>query len=502
MLQPGTATSPVIAHAPGWLERFDAFAADFFRSKDVPGGAVALVHGGQTAYARAFGHQDVAKGVQARTDTLFGLASLSKSFTALTVLALQAQGVLHLNDPVTRHLPGFSYPGLNEAEPVRLWHLASHTAGLPPLRGLDYAIYQGCQDKERRASNGRDYSGAPPLGTYADLLAYLATPPGERRALPGPGRFVSYSNEGVALLGAVIEAATGRPFPEVFQAEVAGPLGLEGATFDGAAAAATGRLTTFYTEGEGGPEATAKDEIPAYLGTGALLASVDDLARYLRFLLAGAAGGAAGGLALSPTLLEELWKGRAWSAPFTRYALGWSVLRGFRAEGGPWAGRGFGAGLTLVRHGGSLTGVSAHQGFVPELDLGIAVLTNLDDVAVSRLWAAALNAYLGLPLGSSVYPTPPEEARPCPELARSLAGVYSSGEPWGRLELRLEEDDSLQGLTGESATRSGALALLDESEFVLVSDDGAWDGGRFLYGPLGHAPLAVQLGARWYDREG
>lgn len=502
MLQPSVAPAPVRSHAAGWLERFDEFARAFYASREVPGGAVVVVHRGETVYARAFGQRDREAGLEARTDTVFGLASLSKSFTALTVLALQARGVLDLDDPVTDHLPGFGYPGLNEREPVRLWHLASHTAGLPPLRGLDYALYHGAADKARRAANGRDYSQAPVLDGYEALLAYLADPPGERRALPGPGRFVSYSNEGVALLGAAIESATGRPFPEVFAEEVAQPLGLTGAGFDTAAAAASGRLTAFYTEGEGGVERVARDELPAYLGTGSLLASVEDLAAYLGYLLRGLREGGDARLPLPRALLAELTRGRAWSAPYTRYGLGWAVLAGFRAQGGAWPEPGFGPGFTLVRHGGSLTGVSAHQGFVPELDLGVAVLANQDDVAVSRLFTAALNAYLGLPLTSSLFPALPSSARPEPGLARALAGVYASGEPWGRLELRLEDDGSLLGLSGESASPSGRLALLNESEFVLVGEEGAWDGGRFLFGAHDPAPVAVQLGARWYDREG
>src|SRR5690606_23465087 len=109
MLQPSVAPAPVRSHAAGWLERFDEFARAFYASREVPGGAVVVVHRGETVYARAFGQRDREAGLEARTDTVFGLASLSKSFTALTVLALQARGVLDLDDPVTDHLPGFGY---------------------------------------------------------------------------------------------------------------------------------------------------------------------------------------------------------------------------------------------------------------------------------------------------------------------------------------------------------------------------------------------------------
>jgi len=105
------------------------------------------------------------------------------------------------------------------------------------------------------------------------------------------------------------------------------------------------------------------------------------------------------------------------------------------------------------------------------------------------------------------------------ELLERLAGVYASGEPWGRLELRVEAlgDGTEPGpgpvrrlvaYTGEERERSGAVALLGPdlpagpgaAEFVLVGENGAWDGGRFHLGADGR-PYAVQHSLRWYDRE-
>lgn len=85
--------------------------------------------------------------------------------------------------------------------------------------------------------------------------------------------------------------------------------------------------------------------------------------------------------------------------------------------------------------------------------------------------------------------------------ATQLAGLYASGEPWGRLELRVDAAGELTAFAGEDATPSGVLALLNEREFVLVGESGAWDGGRFHFDTGGSRRAeAVQFGLRWYDR--
>ncbi len=481
----------------GWLERFDAFSGEFMTRHKVPGAAVTIVHEGETAYGRAFGERDREAGAPAAMDTLFGLASVTKAFTALTLLNLEARGLLRLDDPVTRYLPSFTYPGFVPEAPVRVWHLASHTSGLPPVRGLDYAVYPSQVGDPSDAYNTRDYTNAPRVDDYPALLAYLAS--GTRPALAHPGGVVSYSNDGYGLLGAVIEAATGEAYPAVVRREVLGPLGL-GAGFDTAEARATGRLTELYTSTPSGEviHSPQWEEAPAYLATGFLKASADDLSAYLKYLLAPAPGR----LAVSPEAVGQLWRPRAWAEHLTSYGLGWMLRERFN-------------GLTLRRHGGSLKGISSHVGMVPELGLGIAVLTNLDEVPVKRLWFAAVNAYLGLPLGAAPFA---HGAQPTTDEAELLAGVFDSGEPWGRLEL-VRDGESLRALSGETASDIGVVELLPNGEFVVADETGPWDSGRFVWdgapvdppsargggvteerGVRVGKPGAVQFGMRWYDR--
>lgn len=483
--------------APAWLADYDAFLRDLFAANRVPGAAVCVTQGDTVVYARGFGWRDREARLPVTTRTVFGLASLTKSFTALTALVLEARGVWTLQDPVARHLPGFGYPGL-DPETVTLEHLLSHTSGLPPLRALDYALRADQRGDPSFVYVDRDTRQDPDVGDYERLMAYMRR--GERPALAGPGEVVSYSNEGVALVGAAIERVTGRPYPEVLASEVLAPLGMTSTTFDPDAASATGDSATLYTPTrEGVVRSPTWSRAPAYLGTGFLKSSAEDLSRYLRFLAAG--DGAA--LGLPEGRLAELTRPRGWSQPGVSYALAWGVRRH--------------EGVTVVRHGGSLKGVSSSQGFVPELGLGVAVLMNVDDAPALRAWYGAVNLALGDAADRPFYGDGHEAleaASPDAPVLRSLAGVYSSGEPWGRLEVRVQQAADgagryeLAAYAGEDRDDVGRIALLGAglpdgagtAEFVLVGVNGAWDGGRFHVGADGRA-FAVQHSTRWYDRQ-
>ena len=491
--------------ALAWLPEFDAFAQSTLTAKNVPGTAVLIVQDGRVVYRRGFGWRDREARLPATAATVFGLASLSKSVTALTALALVARGRLGLDERVADLLPGFDYPGLTLAEDgrhdVRLWHMLSHTTGVPPLRALDFALKSNQSGDPADVYSTRDYSGAPGVADYEELLAYLRT--GERPALAKPGEVASYSNECVALVGAIIERVSGRPFPEVAAELVFEPLAMHTATYSSASAKATGNVATLYTHDPAGAviRSPVWNESAAYLGTGFLKASVDDLGRYLGFLLA--AHGTA--LGIDAALLAELIRPRAWAAPGAGYGLGWNVRRQGGNDGD----------LTIVRHGGSLKGIASALGFVPELGLGIAVLTNVDDAPAARIWQGALNLALGDEPTKALYDgfeyrLLEEPGRQADELA-TLAGVYASGEPWGRLELEPEMVGEgsravtyLQAYAGDEREPVGRVALLDDGEFVLLTlEDGrevAWDGGRFHFDAEGKA-VAVQHGLRWYDRE-
>ena len=459
-----------------WLNEVQGYARAFFKNEGIPGGALVTVQEGEVILADGFGHRDFASDQPATPDTIFGVASLTKSFTALALLLLEAEGKLSLEDPVRRYLPTFRYPGLGEDDGanVTLRHLASHTSGVPSLPGLSYAL-RPSQKGDPGEPYLRDYpADTPTLQSHNELLTFLATHPAP--PLAEPGQQISYQNDCYGLLGAVIETASGMPYGAFVEQRVLAPLGMTRSTFSPAQAEALGNVTTLYAEDpEGQVFASPQwEHAPAHLATGFLKSTTNDLGRYLQFLLEPESFD----LPLTADQVRRLYAPNAWCGPDTAYGLG-LMTQDYH-------------GVTLVRHGGSLKGVSSHLGFVPKKKLGVAVLANSEDKPVSRLWLAAVNGALGLELETPFYKPPAQEA-PLSE-KKKLVGGYRSLEPWGKLEVWLE-GDKLLTRRGEQLTEGGRLWLAPNGEFFVEAGPG-YDAGRLRLDSAGKVQ-GVQLGTRY-----
>ena len=292
---------------------------------------------------------------------------------------------------------------------------------------------------------------------------------------------MSYQNDVYGLLGAVIETVSGVPYAQFVEAQILAPLGMTRSTFDLTAAEALGNVTTLYAEDPRDQVYASPqwEQAPAHLATGFLKASAHDLGRYLNFLL----NPASSKLPISPEQVRQLWTPRAWCAPQTSYGLGLTIRPNYH-------------GVTLVRHGGGLKGVSSHLGFVPEHNLGVAVLSNLEDKPVSRVWLAAVNAVLGLELETPLYTLPTHEA---PLAAKqNLAGRYRSLEPWGKFDVRLE-DETLFARSGKELAEAGRVWLAPNGEFFVGSGP-HYDAGRVVWDYVGDV-RGVQLGMRFLARQ-
>ncbi len=464
-----------------WKTQFQTYAETFFETEGMPGGAVTIVQGGEVVFAQGFGLRDVAAGEAATSDTIFGIASLTKSFTALALLLLEAEGRLKLQAPLRTYLSNFRYPGLgrDHGADVTLLHAASHTSGIPSLPGLSYAL-RPSQLGDPGERYLRSYpEGVPTLQSTADLLAFLAAQTEPPVALPG--QLMSYQNDVYGLLGAVIETVSGVPYAQFVEAQILAPLGMTRSTFDLTAAEALGNVTTLYAEDPRDQVYASPqwEQAPAHLATGFLKASAHDLGRYLNFLL----NPASSKLPISPEQVRQLWTPRAWCAPQPSYGLGLTIRPNYH-------------GVTLVRHGGGLKGVSSHLGFVPEHNLGVAVLSNLEDKPVSRVWLAAVNAVLGLELETPLYTLPTHEA---PLAAKqNLAGRYRSLEPWGKFDVRLE-DETLFARSGKELAEAGRVWLAPNGEFFVGSGP-HYDAGRVVWDDVGDV-RGVQLGMRFLARQ-
>lgn len=161
-----------------------------------PGAAVLVLQYGHVSYVGAFGLRDPARKLPVRPDTYFEIGSITKQFTAASILQLQEAGKLQIDKPLADYLPDAPH-----AREVTLRQLLAHTSGLHDY--LDLPADQTDRLVTRPVS-------------YADLIARVASLPLDFK----PGSRWAYSNTGYLLLGKVIEVVSGEPYRDYLQRHI------------------------------------------------------------------------------------------------------------------------------------------------------------------------------------------------------------------------------------------------------------------------------------------
>ena len=130
-------TKPSEAQITAAVGKLDGIAADVMRRTGIPGMAVAVVHGGKVVYARGFGVREVGKPEKIDPDTVFQLASVSKSIGSTCVAKAVTDGVVKWTDPVTKYLPDFKLFDPEVTKMVTIGDFYAHRSGLPGAVGDD-----------------------------------------------------------------------------------------------------------------------------------------------------------------------------------------------------------------------------------------------------------------------------------------------------------------------------------------------------------------------------
>ncbi len=454
----------------------------------IPGLALGLVAGDRTVLARGFGFRDVAARAPATVHTIFGIASMTKSFVAMALLRLAEHGALRISDPVVRHLPGFRTPEPRRTAKITLAHLLSHSSGLPPLPSIYYTAARSLSRDPpydprvaRRVGIDPDH---PPIDTYEGLLDYLAT--ARYRLLGPPGAQFSYSNEGYGLLGAVIERTSGERFERYLEEEVLRPAGMRHTMFDTGIMLREPEVTTLYSPNWHRPKGRLVAsqewwEDASLRAAGSLRTHVADLMRYVGIYLHG--GRAGRERILSSASLEEMLRPRIEVAPGVAYGYGLAILPDYH-------------GHLVAYHGGGLKGVASEFAVLPRDGIGGAVLANADGAPSHLALHAGINRLLGLPLATPFEEVPRGRRHPGP--LGEYAGWYASGEGiWCRIRpqragLRLD----FRGI--EYIDQGLRLRPVGDDGFALRKG-GESRYFRFLRDERGKV-RSVHLGWRWVRR--
>ncbi|MGQ3012163.1 MAG: serine hydrolase domain-containing protein [Flavobacteriales bacterium] len=175
----------------------------------VPGILMAVRQPGQPLWCGASGMADLHNGVELRPCNYTRVGSTVKTYTAVSILKLQEEGKLHLDDPLGKYLDETQLKQLENAEKVSIRQLLNHSAGM----------YNYIQNLEFQTASTNDLIRE---WHADDLLAYAR----KKKAYFAPGEDLIYSNTHYILLGMVIEKIEGKPFYEVFDEKIFTPLGL------------------------------------------------------------------------------------------------------------------------------------------------------------------------------------------------------------------------------------------------------------------------------------
>jgi CubicO group peptidase (beta-lactamase class C family) len=294
------------------LARIDRHFRPYVDDGRLPGWLVVVARGGRVAHVACYGMRDREQGLPVETDTVWRLASMTKPVTTVAALMLYEEGAYELKDPIARWLPAFENvrvyrsgsplkPDTRAAtEPIRVWHLMTHTAG------LTYGFhYNHPVDAMYRAA-GFEW-GTPAGVDLAGCCAAWAELP----LLFEPGTEFNYSVS-TDVLGHLVEVISGQPLDEFFRARIFEPLGMSETAFWAAEGAGAERLAAAYGANPAGPNApaipitgdAALRPPPMWSGGGGLVGTAGD---YLRFadMLRGR-GALEGARLLSPRMVDYM----------------------------------------------------------------------------------------------------------------------------------------------------------------------------------------------------
>jgi CubicO group peptidase (beta-lactamase class C family) len=276
---------------PARLERIDRLFTRYVDDGRLPGWLITVSRHGKLAHVSACGSRDLEEGLPVETDTMWRIFSMTKPITSVAAMILYEEGGFELNDPVSRYIPAFAsqrvYTGGSDirpvtvpaTEPVRVWHLLTHTSG------LTYGFIRNHPVDAMYRAAGYEW-GSPRDLDLAGCVDQWASLP----LLFQPGSEWQYSVS-TDVLGRLVEVISGQTLEEFFASRILRPLGMTDTAFHADADHAP-RLGPVYTAG---PEGKAV-KLPAFSvghyappryfsGGGGLVSTAADYQRFLHMLV-------------------------------------------------------------------------------------------------------------------------------------------------------------------------------------------------------------------------
>jgi len=331
--------------------------------------AVGVVRNGRLEFFCGHGVADIASNTPITENTVFRIASITKTFTAIAVMQLWEQGLVDLDAPANDYLRAYRLiPAQASFRPATVRHLLTHTSGIREVlhpSGLLKPVF------------GETVKMGRPVPALAEYYR------GGLRVQAEPGTRFAYTDHGFATLGQIVEDVSGQPLEGYFREHIFEPLGMADTSLVRSGLVQS-HLATGYNLGSHGAKAVTDYEVVT-VGGGAAYSTTADMARYVAALLGG--GGNEHGSVLKPATLASMFEAHYQPDPrvpgiglaFDRFNLG---------------------GHLVVGHGGILPGFNSQIFAAPDGGTGVLAFTN--GARLAMLWlpgeiAGLLSQLLGAP---------------------------------------------------------------------------------------------------------
>lgn len=435
-----------------WVQSFEEYAQKLLAEAKVTGTAVGLAEQGELRYFHGFGLADNTADAKALTpDTVFGIGSVTKSFTCVAIMQLQDAGKLSVHDPVIKYLPELHTPNEAYTREMTIHHLMTHTAGFPPLDTLVGAMKRSIVEGEdiKSFSSGLEFDleKAEEINTKEEFMAYIGKLNYE--FLGAPGTEFSYSNDSYAMLGLIIERVSGISYEQFVQDHILVPAGMKNSAFlveDLPEETEVATLFTRKSPKDGGEVYRSPSwwDSPSMRAAGFLKSTIQDLLRYTEIFRTGGMVGE--NRLLSPESVQAMMTPHFSISPFQAYGYGLFVAN---CHDG-----------TLVEHGGAVKGVAAQIFVLPERGLTGAVLMNTDGGPMADLMHGILNATNGRTPNTVPFQYPDYEISV--DALATFTGEYRSSEG-ATVSVEIEENE----LVAKSNGTNIPLRSVGEDSFVM-----------------------------------
>jgi CubicO group peptidase (beta-lactamase class C family) len=387
-------------------------------------GAVLVARDGHVVIAKGYGKANVEGDVPNTPDTEFRIGSVTKQFTAMAVMMLQAEGKLNVKDSVCKYVPDCP----ETWQPITISEVLSHTSGIPNFTG--FLSYPAVRKKPH---------------TPAELVALFKDKPLDFK----PGEKFEYSNSGYVLLGYIIEHVAGESYAKFLQQHIFDPLKMSHSGYDKSHPTARDHAKGYnYTQGAYKPASYVDMSVP--FSAGALYSTVRDLYTWDRALAAGKL--------LPHALHQQMFSPQAKVGSDLSDAMGasgpvhygycWFISREF--------------GHKMYSHEGGIAGFTSLNSWFPKQDVYVIVLDNMSSANIFTIG----NSLAAIAFGEAyTLPKAPRTVSLPAKVLEGYVGTYKLA-PDFAITVRLKDG----GLTAQG-TGQPAFSILPESKTEFFAPD-------------------------------